>query len=47
MVKDNPGDIRMRLEMHGFRLFDEKKENFGFQIHDISDPSKILIDTFN
>jgi alpha-glucosidase (family GH31 glycosyl hydrolase) len=35
------------LELYGLKMFDSKYENFGFEVHDVTDPTNWFLDTRN
>ena len=40
-------NLDFRLELYGLQLYDQSKENFGFQLHDVINPSNWFFDTRN
>lgn len=40
-------NLDFRLELYGLTLYDQTKENFGFELHDVINPSNWFFDTRN
>ncbi len=36
-----------RLELYGLKMFNPKYENFGFEVHDVTNPENWFLDTRN